>query len=81
MATFGLVHGAWHGAWCWDLLIPELERRGHSAVAMDLPCEDPKASFSDYRKFYHEAWIDVRNKVCPAMYVDVLEDRFRRLVF
>jgi pimeloyl-ACP methyl ester carboxylesterase len=48
MATFGLVHGAWHGAWCWELLIPELERRGHSAVAMDLPCEDPKAGFSEY---------------------------------
>jgi pimeloyl-ACP methyl ester carboxylesterase len=48
MATFGLVHGAWHGAWCWDLLVPELERRGHSAVAMDLPCEDPEATFFDY---------------------------------
>jgi pimeloyl-ACP methyl ester carboxylesterase len=48
MATFGLVHGAWHGAWCWDLLIPELERRGHSAIAMDLPCEDHAATFLDY---------------------------------
>lgn len=43
MVTFGLVHGAWHGAWCWDLLVPELERLGHRAVAMDLPCEDPAA--------------------------------------
>lgn len=25
MATFGLVHGAWHGAWCWDRLAPLLE--------------------------------------------------------
>jgi hypothetical protein len=48
MATFGLVHGAWHGAWCWELLVPELERRGHSAVAMDLPCEDRGATFFDY---------------------------------
>jgi pimeloyl-ACP methyl ester carboxylesterase len=48
MATFGLVHGAWHGAWCWDLLVPELERRGYSAVAMDLPCEDREATFFDY---------------------------------
>ena len=39
MSTFGLVHGHWHGAWCWDRLIPELESRGHRAVAMDLPCE------------------------------------------
>jgi hypothetical protein len=32
MATFGLVHGAWHGAWCWDRLVPELEARGHLGV-------------------------------------------------
>ena len=48
MATFGLVHGAWHGAWCWDLLVPELELRGHAAIAMDLPCEDREATFFDY---------------------------------
>ena len=29
MATFALVHGAWHGGWCWERLTPELERRGH----------------------------------------------------
>ena len=23
MTTFALVHGAWHGAWCWDRLVPE----------------------------------------------------------
>jgi pimeloyl-ACP methyl ester carboxylesterase len=37
MATFLLVHGAWHGAWCWTKLIPALEARGHKAVAIDLP--------------------------------------------
>lgn len=35
--TFVLVHGAWHGAWCWDRLVPELERHGHASVAVDLP--------------------------------------------
>ena len=30
---FVLVHGASHGAWCWDLLVPELNRLGHEAVA------------------------------------------------
>jgi pimeloyl-ACP methyl ester carboxylesterase len=48
MATFALVHGAWHGAWCWGRLAPELEACGHRAVAMDLPCEDTEATFSDY---------------------------------
>ena len=39
MATFGLVHGAGHGAWCWERLVPILETLGHRAFAMDLPCE------------------------------------------
>ncbi len=47
MTTFALIHGAWHGAWCWDRLIPELERRGHRAVAVDLPCDDPSATTMD----------------------------------
>ena len=34
---FVLVHGASHGAWCWDRLIPELTALGHQAVAVDLP--------------------------------------------
>jgi len=37
MATFVLVHGAWHGAWCWELLTPLLEREGHRVIAPDLP--------------------------------------------
>jgi pimeloyl-ACP methyl ester carboxylesterase len=37
MADFLLVHGAWHGAWCWDELVPELAARGHRAQAIDLP--------------------------------------------
>ena len=43
-----LVHGSYHGAWCWDLLIPELERRGHRAVAVDLPISDPGAGAAEY---------------------------------
>ena len=43
-----LVHGAWHGGWCWERLIPELAARGHDAIAMDLPVEDGSATFEDY---------------------------------
>jgi pimeloyl-ACP methyl ester carboxylesterase len=50
VTTFGLVHGAWHGAWCWDLLVPELERRGHGAVAPDLPIDDALAGLADYER-------------------------------
>jgi len=37
MANFVLVHGAWHGAWCWHRLKPLLEADGHCVVAPDLP--------------------------------------------
>jgi pimeloyl-ACP methyl ester carboxylesterase len=55
MTTFGLVHGVCAGAWSWDLLTPHLEEAGHDVVAIDLPCEDPKASFSDYARVVDSA--------------------------
>ncbi|MGH2841030.1 MAG: alpha/beta hydrolase [Solirubrobacteraceae bacterium] len=41
--TFALVHGAWHGPWCWERLFEPLRERGLGGVAVDLPCEDPDA--------------------------------------
>ena len=32
-----LIHGAWHGAWCWDRVVPQLETAGVPTVAVDLP--------------------------------------------
>jgi hypothetical protein len=32
-----LVHGAWHGAWCWEELRPELRMLGVDTLAVDLP--------------------------------------------
>lgn len=32
-----LVHGSWHGAWCWQKVIPLLTRAGHQVLAPDLP--------------------------------------------
>lgn len=37
MSTYVLVHGAWHGGWCWQRVAPLLEARGHRALAPDLP--------------------------------------------
>ncbi|HEV7761315.1 MAG TPA: alpha/beta fold hydrolase [Acidimicrobiales bacterium] len=34
---FVLVHGGFHGAWCWSRTVPQLERLGHEAIAVDLP--------------------------------------------
>lgn len=48
MASFSLVHGAWHGGWCWDLIRAELEARGHVVHTPDLPCEDVAAGLEAY---------------------------------
>jgi pimeloyl-ACP methyl ester carboxylesterase len=37
MAIFLLIHGAWHGGWCWRKVVPLLEANGHRALAPDLP--------------------------------------------
>ena len=48
VSTFVFVHGAWHGAWCWSRLVPEMQARGHRSVVMDLPVDDGDATFEDY---------------------------------
>jgi pimeloyl-ACP methyl ester carboxylesterase len=51
---FVLVHGAAHGAWCWEELTPRLVARGHRVVALDLPghgrraAEASRASVASY---------------------------------
>jgi pimeloyl-ACP methyl ester carboxylesterase len=37
MAAFVLVHGAWHGAWCFERLAAALAARGHLVAVPDLP--------------------------------------------
>lgn len=52
--NFLLVHGALHGAWCWEKLVPFLKARGHRVLVIDLPGrgDDPirgwKAKFSHF---------------------------------
>lgn len=37
MATICLIHGGWHGGWCWDLVRPLLEAQGHTVRTPTLP--------------------------------------------
>jgi len=37
MSTFVLIHGASHGAWCWEKVVPFLVQEGHTVAAPDLP--------------------------------------------
>ena len=50
-----LVHGSYHGAWCWDLLRPELERLGHRVITVDLPISDPALGAADYAETVSKA--------------------------
>jgi pimeloyl-ACP methyl ester carboxylesterase len=60
---FALVHGAFHGGWCWEPLERELKRLGHSVVAPDLPCDDPDAGAAEYAEVVAAALAGERNAV------------------
>ncbi len=50
---FVLIHGGFHGAWCWQRVLPELEKLGHRGVAIDLPGHgarrDERSTLADRR--------------------------------
>ena len=57
-----LVPGAGGDAWYWHRLVPELARRGLTAVAVDLPADDDSAGLDAYADATSEAaapWDDV----------------------
>ena len=60
VATFCLIHGAWHEGWCWDPLVPPLQERGHDVVVPDLPLHDPTAGFAERARPALEALDGIR---------------------
>ncbi|HJU27692.1 MAG TPA: alpha/beta fold hydrolase [Candidatus Binataceae bacterium] len=54
--TFVLVHGAWHGAWCWAAVMRQLELGGDRAFALDLPGRGSHPM--DHAKITREVWVD-----------------------
>lgn len=66
MSTFVLVHGAWHGAWCWDRVLLELRARGHQAVAVQLPSDDPAADSEAYVRAIDDSINDAHTTVLVA---------------
>ena len=53
MKSILLVHGAWHGAWCWNLVEKELKNKGVDVRSLDLPftgVKDDIASVSNALK-------------------------------
>ncbi len=46
MASFCLIHGQWHDGSCWTPVVERLAAYGHSAVAPDMPFDDPRADYA-----------------------------------
>jgi pimeloyl-ACP methyl ester carboxylesterase len=62
VARFILVHGMFHGGWCWDRIERRLRRAGHEVVAPDLAgCGSDKTPVADVSL---DRWVtDVSNLV------------------
>ena len=46
---FVLLHGAWHGGWCWEGVKKELEKAGHTAETPTMPGHHPEDDRSGIR--------------------------------
>lgn len=53
--TLLLVHGAWHGAWCWEKLTPELHHRGWTTRSVDLPSTGGPAGVQEDARVIRDA--------------------------
>lgn len=53
LKTFVFVHGAWHGAWCWERIASELRKTGHQVFTPDLPGHG-----SQYQPSHHVTFND-----------------------
>lgn len=42
--TIVLVHGAWHGSWCWENVATQLRSDGFEVIAVDLPGHEATGS-------------------------------------
>jgi pimeloyl-ACP methyl ester carboxylesterase len=62
VATFALIPGGGGDPWEWHRLVPELNARGHEAIAVRLPAEYDTAGWSEYADAVVEA-LDDRDEV------------------
>lgn len=88
MSRFILVHGAWHGAWCWNKVTPLLEERGHTVVTPTLPLEQGLDAYvttvSEAVDSAPDSSILVGHSMAGAVVSQVAEllpDKIERLVF
>ncbi|MEZ5102326.1 MAG: alpha/beta fold hydrolase [Thermoleophilia bacterium] len=70
MATFVLVHGAWHGGWCWRRVLPLLRAAGHEAHAPTLTGLGDRAHLLT-RDVGVETWVD---DLCATLVAEDVRD-------
>lgn len=70
MATYILIHGAWHGGWCWEGLVPLLQQAGHDVLAPDLP--GMGADRTPLRDDVLEQWTDFVAELALAAFQPVI---------
>jgi pimeloyl-ACP methyl ester carboxylesterase len=69
MSTYVLVHGAWHGRWCWYKVVPLLERAGHQVITPDLPSLG--ADRTPIAQVSLRGWTDCIRKILDAQHEPV----------
>jgi pimeloyl-ACP methyl ester carboxylesterase len=62
MASFILVHGSWHGGWCFDSVRTLLEQAGHEVITPDLP--GMGSDEAALRAVTLQGWADFVSGVC-----------------
>ncbi len=62
MATFILIHGSWHGGWCFDDVRTLLEAEGHTVLAPDLP--GMGGSDAEMEQITLQGWADFAANLC-----------------
>jgi hypothetical protein len=90
VATFVLVHGAWHGEWCWERVGPILAQRGRSTWAQadairlfynDSSPADAADAVSrlrpDATAIYGQVMPELPERRVPTTYISCLQDHGR----
>lgn len=62
MATFILIHGSWHGGWCFDEVKALLEAEGHHVISPDLP--GMGGTEAELRAVTLQGWADFVAALC-----------------
>jgi pimeloyl-ACP methyl ester carboxylesterase len=62
MASFILVHGSWHGGWCFEAVQKLLEEAGHEVIAPDLP--GMGGDEATLREVTLQGWADFISGLC-----------------